>query len=106
MKLLITKSEPHEEDSDYYVIDKFEKFMELTKDEIASVDEIKMADYLLSMSCFYWLIDFDLSALGHIHFVIPITDKERSNALWICIRKYMHKYKKLNQATACIPEDS
>lgn len=97
MKLLLSKKPASvEDDCEYLLIDNFDKFTELTREDIDQIEEIKMVDFLLSMSCFYWLIDVDLSAVARIHFVIMLTDRERADGLRQCIRQYIRKYHYLN----------
>lgn len=106
MKLLLTANPKHKQDNEEYrVIHTFEEFRALTHDDISAVDTIKLDDFLLSMSCFYWLVDYDLASLGHIDFIVATTDKERAQALRESVAQYMRKYDKF-KPPQYIPEVS
>lgn len=104
MKLWLTANK-NKDTEGYTVISTFDEFSKLTHDDISAIDVIKLDDFLLSMSCFYWLIDYDLASLGHIDFVIVTTDKERAESLRWSVAQYRKKYERF-KPPQYIPEVS
>lgn len=106
MKLLIAANQKHKaDDEEYKIIRNFDEFRALTHDDISYITSMKLVDFMLSLSCVFWLVDYDLASFGHIDFVIATTDKTQSEELEICIAKYMNKYKRF-KPPQYIPEVS
>ena len=88
MKLHLVDELPSEPKEGYEPILTFNDFLIHLANHHDEIKEIRVGSFLFGLACVYWLADHDRTYLGHLNFIIDLTDKHQVDVLREIILRY------------------